>query len=283
MFKIIVLGEISPIPTDIFSLPSIFVRYEGRKEFFNILLDCGEGTQSKMYKNRISHLSIDFIFISHSHLDHFSGLFGLLTSMNILGREKSLTIFIPKESKDYFNKIFELFKLDFPIEIKYITENKFYETEELEFYGIKTYHTEDSYSILIKQKDYLKYDKNKIEALTLSSKDIIELKEKGKIEKNNKMITIEDITYKKEGEKLLYSGDIPNNVYLYKELEKLGIKRIDYLIYECSYEDEKLAEERKHSTIKKAQIEAEKLKSKLICFHYNIRIIKKYIQEFQSL
>ena len=64
------------------------------------LIDSGEGVQMLLSKYDIKLSSIDYIFISHLHGDHFFGLAGLLTTMNRRGRTKNLTIFCPKGLKE---------------------------------------------------------------------------------------------------------------------------------------------------------------------------------------
>jgi ribonuclease Z len=60
------------------------------------LIDCGEGTQFRLLKFRISYTRITHIFITHLHGDHYLGLIGLLSSMHLWGRKKELHIFGPK-------------------------------------------------------------------------------------------------------------------------------------------------------------------------------------------
>ena len=64
------------------------------------LIDCGEGTQVQLRKNKIKFSRIDHIFISHLHGDHFFGLPGLVSTFRLLGREKDLHIYGPKGIKE---------------------------------------------------------------------------------------------------------------------------------------------------------------------------------------
>ncbi|MGB5460013.1 MAG: ribonuclease Z [Eudoraea sp.] len=60
------------------------------------LIDCGEGTQVQLRKNKIKFSRIEHIFISHLHGDHFFGLPGLISTFRLLGREKDLHIYGPE-------------------------------------------------------------------------------------------------------------------------------------------------------------------------------------------
>ncbi|UYZ63505.1 ribonuclease Z [Hymenobacter weizhouensis] len=59
------------------------------------LIDCGEGTQHRLMEYKIRHQRIHTIFISHLHGDHFFGLFGLLGTMHLNGRQEPLRLFGP--------------------------------------------------------------------------------------------------------------------------------------------------------------------------------------------
>jgi ribonuclease Z len=61
------------------------------------LVDCGEGTQIQLRKFKFKFQRISNIFISHLHGDHYLGLFGLMSSMHLLGRTKTLHIYGPPE------------------------------------------------------------------------------------------------------------------------------------------------------------------------------------------
>lgn len=59
------------------------------------MIDCGEGTQLRCKKFNIKISRIDHIFISHLHGDHYLGLMGLISTMHLYGREKSLLLVGP--------------------------------------------------------------------------------------------------------------------------------------------------------------------------------------------
>ncbi|WP_179346661.1 ribonuclease Z [Winogradskyella ursingii] len=64
------------------------------------LIDCGEGTQVELRRNRIKFSRIKHIFISHLHGDHYFGLIGLVNTFSLLSRETELNIYAPKGLKE---------------------------------------------------------------------------------------------------------------------------------------------------------------------------------------
>ncbi|WP_396171263.1 ribonuclease Z [Flavobacterium sp.] len=67
------------------------------------LIDCGEGTQVQLRKNKIKFSKINQVFISHLHGDHFFGLIGLISTFALLNRTTDLHIYGPKGIKEIVN------------------------------------------------------------------------------------------------------------------------------------------------------------------------------------
>ena len=59
------------------------------------LIDCGEGTQLLLKRNKIKLSRINHILISHLHGDHYYGLIGLLSTLHLFGRKATLCIYGP--------------------------------------------------------------------------------------------------------------------------------------------------------------------------------------------
>lgn len=95
-FSVTILGSGSAVPTTRRSPSAQYIQCSNR----HILIDCGEGTQMQIRKFGIKLQRIDYILISHLHGDHYFGLIGLISTMHLLGREKSLHIYGPKGLKD---------------------------------------------------------------------------------------------------------------------------------------------------------------------------------------
>lgn len=91
-FELTVLGCGSALPTVNRNPTAQFVECNNR--YF--LIDCAEGTQLQLRRFKIKFQKIDAILISHLHGDHYFGLAGLISTFNLLGREKELLVIGPE-------------------------------------------------------------------------------------------------------------------------------------------------------------------------------------------
>ncbi|PWA04378.1 ribonuclease Z [Flavobacterium psychrotolerans] len=94
--KLTILGCYAATPRS-FTNPTSQV-LEIRNRLF--LIDCGEGTQVQLRRNKIKFSKINHIFISHLHGDHFFGLVGLVSTFMLLNRTTDLHIYGPKGIKE---------------------------------------------------------------------------------------------------------------------------------------------------------------------------------------
>ncbi len=153
-FKLNILGTASALPTTS-RYPSAQV-LEVRGRFF--LIDCGEGAQMQMRRMGISPLKIESVFISHIHGDHIFGIFGLLSTMGMLGRTTGLKIFAPKS----FGPVLKFFLSYFGEGLKFSIEHIVLhpsqgpeiigETRNLEFLSFPLNHRIETYGFIIREK-----------------------------------------------------------------------------------------------------------------------------------
>jgi ribonuclease Z len=109
--KLTILGSSSALPTSE-RYPSAHV-LDAHERYF--LIDCGEGTQMQLRKNRIRFGKINHIFISHLHGDHIFGLYGLLSSFSLMGRKNPIHLFAPEN----YDHILLSHLSDFDIHLNY--------------------------------------------------------------------------------------------------------------------------------------------------------------------
>ena len=116
VFEITVLGSSSATPAYNRNPSAQMINLN--EHFY--LVDCGEATQNQLNKFKIKSAKIDTIFISHLHGDHYLGLVGLLSTLHLNGRTKTMTIVGPPELKDIIDlqlKVSET-QLRFPIDFR---------------------------------------------------------------------------------------------------------------------------------------------------------------------
>jgi ribonuclease Z len=82
-------------PTPRRGLPAIVIRRGGER----MLLDCGEGTQRQLVRST-GLTELDAIFLTHLHADHWLGLPGLLKTFDLRGRERPLTVYGPRGTRE---------------------------------------------------------------------------------------------------------------------------------------------------------------------------------------
>lgn len=114
-FEISVLGSSSALPTAKRNLTAQVVNLNEKM----FLVDCGDGTQIHLRRNNLKFTRINHILISHLHGDHFFGLIGLLSSMQLLGRTKDMHIYCPPRLEKIINVQLEITNSDFSFPVHY--------------------------------------------------------------------------------------------------------------------------------------------------------------------
>lgn len=94
--KLTILGCYAATPRTLTNPTSQVLELKNRM----FLIDCGEGTQVQLRKNKLKFSKINHIFISHLHGDHFYGLVGLISTFMLLNRQTDLHIYGPKGIKE---------------------------------------------------------------------------------------------------------------------------------------------------------------------------------------
>jgi ribonuclease Z len=121
------------------------------------MIDCGEAAQIQIRKAGLSFLKIEHICLSHIHGDHLFGLFGLLSTMAMLGRTAPLNIYAPGN----FQPILDFFKANFGEGILYdinyvaldVTEPAvIYESRTVELLAFPLNHRVETYGFIIREK-----------------------------------------------------------------------------------------------------------------------------------
>ena len=152
-FTLNVLGTASALPTTE-RYPSAQV-LDVRGRLF--MIDCGEGAQMQMRRARISFLKIEHICLSHIHGDHLFGLFGLLSTMGMLGRSAQLNIYAPSGFRPVLDFFMNHFGDGIRFEINYVelmmdAPETVYENRHVELLAFPLNHRVETFGFIIREK-----------------------------------------------------------------------------------------------------------------------------------
>jgi ribonuclease Z len=244
------------------------------------LIDCGEGSQVQLRKNKIRFSKINHIFISHLHGDHFFGLIGLVSTFTLLNRNKDLHIYGPKGIK-------EIIKLQLRLANSWTNyELHFHELESNESEIVLEDEKVIVRTIPLKHRIYTngflfeeKTDKRKLNTDAVQNYEIDRCYFQNI--KNGKDITLEDGRVI-ENAQLTFDPKPPLRYAFcsdtrYSEAVIPLIKGVDVLYHESTFleSEEALAGKTMHSTAKEAATIALKAQVKqLILGHYSTRYEK---------
>ena len=175
-FELIILGSSSALPTSKRSTAAHLLTMNER--FF--LIDCGEGTQIQLRKNKLSPARINHIFISHLHGDHVFGLFGLISSMGLMGRLADLHLYGPSGLEDLLQTHLAFFGMPpFQLVFHIAADQEFvYEDSKVCVRALKLKHRKETFGYLFKEKEKpLNIDKATIDKYNLGVEDIRKIKQ----------------------------------------------------------------------------------------------------------
>ena len=241
------------------------------------LIDCGEGTQVELRRNKIKFARIKHIFISHLHGDHYFGLVGLISTFRLLTRETELHIYCPKGLKEVITLQMKLGDswTNYPLifhELNSKTSELIFEDEKVEVYTIPLDHRIYTNGFLFKEKEgNRKLDMNAILNNNIDVSYYRKLQQ-GYDVKNNEGILIKNESVTKRGVKPKSYAFCSDTVY--NESIVSIINGSDVLYHESTFleKNKKLAVPTKHSTAKQAAEIAKKANvGTLILGHYSTR------------
>lgn len=112
MIRVTFLGTAASRPTVGRNVSSVLVAREGEL----LMFDCGEGTQRQMMRFATG-FTVNDIFFTHMHADHFLGVIGLLRTMGLQGREEPMHLYGPEGTSEILHEAVHLGVERVPFEI----------------------------------------------------------------------------------------------------------------------------------------------------------------------
>jgi ribonuclease Z len=271
-FELFILGSSSALPTSKRFPTAHLLKVDER--FF--LIDCGEGTQMQLRRYGLNPARIHHIFISHLHGDHVYGLFGLLSTMGMMGRKVPLMLFGPTGLKEMMEQHLSFFGV-LPFELSYFSPDEksgayIYEDKKLTVTPISLKHRTPTFGYLFREKrKLLNVRKDQIETYGLGIADVVRIKQgEDIILPDGRVLPNRSLTLSPYRPRSY--AYISDTVYDPDLIQK--VKEVDLLFHEATFseKDKKLAAETRHSTAAQAATLAREAKvGKLLIGHFSSR------------
>ena len=255
------------------------------------LLDCGEGTQYALVRDRVPMMKLDSLFLTHIHGDHVFGIFGLLSTLGMKGRQMPLNIFAPVNFGPILKFFLSYYGDGIGFEIRYTPlkmkePETILETKSLRVQAFPLNHGIETFGFLFEEKEPpFNVHKDAIERYGLSLTEIGTLKRgEDVLRADGSVIPAAEAAYK---------PFIPRSYAYVTDTapfpeEAEWLKGTTVIYHETTYLDE-LAEQgaqRHHSTtLQAARLAKDAGAGKLLIGHYSSRNaeIKSYEAECRSL
>lgn len=237
----------------------------------------------QLRKFHLSPARINHIFISHMHGDHVYGLFGLLSSLGMMGRKADLNIYGPEMMEEmlmahlsYFGPL--PYKLNFYVPV---ADEIIFEDSKTEIMAIDLLHRTQTFGYIFREKARpLNLDKDKLEEYNIGIEARVKIKNGADfVTEDGKTIRNEDLTLKPWHQRSY--AYISDSAYKPSIVKK--IQGVDLLYHEATFleSDKKLAKQTLHSTARQAaEIAIQAKAGKLLIGHFSTRY--KSIQEFED-
>ena len=285
-FTLNVLGTASALPTTERYPSAQVLTVRGRL----FMIDCGEGAQIQMRKAGISFLKIEHICLSHIHGDHIFGLFGLLSTMAMLGRTAPLNIYAPAAFAPILRFLLEQFGEGFLYEVNHVvldmSEPKLvYENRRTELLAFPLNHRVDTYGFIIREKmPQHNVHKDAIARYGLSIAEI------GALKRGEDIVRPDGIIYNSEAAYVPFtprSYAYCSDTAPFPELAR-WVKGVSVLYHEATFpaEMEEMAAKTYHSTtLQAARTARDAGVGKLLVGHYSSRFpdVDFFLDELRSI
>jgi ribonuclease Z len=285
MLRVTFLGTASSRPTVRRNVSALVVQREGRC----LLFDCGEGTQRQMMRYGVG-FSVEEIFVTHMHADHYLGITGLLRTMSLQGRDRELVVWGPPEGRELLDHLVALGgeRLDFPVHIRELPPGEVVSYGDFRIEAFKTEHTRESIGLALIEKDRLgRFDVETARRLGVEEGPLygrLHAGEPVQLADGTTVTPEEVVGPRRSGRKLIYTGDTRPS-----DTTTRISQSADLLIHEATFDERERARAREtgHSTARQAAEVARRAAARrLVLTHLSARYADQpqvLLEEAQSV
>ncbi len=260
------IGTSSSVPTRDRDLPANMINFDGER----LLFDCGEGTQKRLMMDKLGLMKISRVFITHWHADHFSGLLGLIQTLEMEGREHPLYIYGPPRTEEFTERVLDTgyFTRNYDIIVEDIVEGDAIVGEGYEVLPFEVEHGVNAFGYVFEEESKVKANKRKMKEIGLgASPKVGQLKQGKAVEHEGETIQPSDVVEEVPGRKIVYSGDTAKCDNMVEHA-----RDADILIHEATVGHELIDERPNHTSARQAaEIAREAGVDKLVLTHISRR------------
>ena len=238
------------------------------------MIDCGEGTARQLSVSGIGPQNISLIWLSHSHLDHYLGIAGLLWSLEITAPSTIMSVFCNLETASKVRRLVDCCGLDsVSIRIHAIDEGVFLKTRHAQWRTFSVHHTVPTLGLVIEEEPHRPFLASVAEELGVPVGPVRARLAAGKsvtLATGQKIKADDVLGPSRPGRKMVYVPDTEN----FEGLVDV-CRGADLLVCESTYlgEAHALAKEFKHMTAKDAANLAKRAAVKqLVLTHISPRV-----------
>jgi ribonuclease Z len=270
ILRLTFLGTSAAMPTLHRNVSGLAVKADGDL----LLFDCGEGSQRQMIRFGTG-FSVDAVFFTHFHADHYLGIIGFLRTLGMGGRVEPLTLYGPPPARKILDAAIHLGvdRLAFPVEVQELRGGEFLQRKGYGIRAVRVDHRVNALGYALEEDVRPgRFDPEAAKRLGVASGP-----EFGKLQKGQAVKLADGTEVKPEqvmgaartGRRVVISGDTRPCA------ATVEISRgADLLVHEATFSDDEQARalETRHSTAREAaKVAAEAKVKRLVLTHLSSR------------
>ncbi|WP_043431465.1 ribonuclease Z [Cystobacter fuscus] len=239
-----------------------------------LLFDCGEGSQRQMVRYGTG-FSVDAVFFTHFHADHYLGIIGFLRTLGMMGRDGAVQLYGPPTARRLLHQAVHLGveSLSFPVEIHELRDGDIVRRHGYSVQAVAVDHRINALGYVLQEDERPgKFNLEKVKALGVPSGPLYGQLQRGEPVQlaDGRTIRPEEVVgEQRPGRRLVISGDTRPCPAMVK-----ASRDADLLIHESTFSDDEQARalETRHSTAREAaQVAREAGARRLILTHLSSR------------
>ncbi|WP_095982901.1 ribonuclease Z [Melittangium boletus] len=239
-----------------------------------LLFDCGEGSQRQMVRFGTG-FTVDAVFFTHFHADHYLGIIGFLRTLGMMGRDTPVQLYGPPTARRLLNQAVHLGveSLSFPVEIHELRDGDIVKRRGYSVQAVAVDHRINALGYVLQEEERPgKFNLETVKALGVPSGPLYGQLQRGEPVElpDGRVVRPEEVVGEpRPGRRLVISGDTRPCASLVR-----AAKDADLLIHESTFSDDEQARalETRHSTAREAaQVAREAGARRLILTHLSSR------------